>query len=143
MAHEKNVYQKIKYIELRLDPFAACIVISRCVLDLVFIEWKLKEYMSNRNFLRLVVVISLVAVVSLTCFSILFLSPSFTNLIINNTELEAIKVGRHLSEPFREIDKITRELPSGFTEMAEQAAADFGLMKIKVFAPDGEIVFSS
>jgi len=109
----------------------------------VVIEWKLKEYMSNRNFLRLVVVISLVAVVSLSCFSIFFLSPSFTNLIINNTELEAIKVGRHLSEPFREIDKITRELPSGFTGMAEQAVADFGLMKIKVFAPDGEIVFSS
>jgi hypothetical protein len=42
LAYEKNVSQKIKYIKLRLDLFAACIVKSRCILDLVFIEWKLK-----------------------------------------------------------------------------------------------------
>ena len=99
--------------------------------------------MSNRNFLRLIITISLITVVSLSCFSIFFLSPSFTNLIINNVELEAVRVGRHLAEPFRGMDKITRELPHGFTEMVNRAVADFGLLKIKVFAPDGETVYSS
>ncbi|MFC1843807.1 diguanylate cyclase [Thermodesulfobacteriota bacterium] len=99
--------------------------------------------MRNIKFLRLIIVISLLTAISLNCFIIFFLSPSFTNLIIKNTELEAIKVGRYLSEQFREVPKISRELPTGFVEIARQAISDFGLMKIKVFAPDGEIVFSS
>jgi hypothetical protein len=72
----------------------------------------------------------------------LTLSPSFAYLIIKNTELKAIKVGRYLSEQFSEMPKISRDLPTGFVEIASQAISDFGLMKIKVFAPDGEIVFS-
>jgi len=98
--------------------------------------------MRNIKFLRLIIVISLLTAISLNCFIIFFLSPSFTNLIIKNTESEAIKVGRNLSEQFREVPKISRDLPPGFAEIASQAISDFGLMKIKVFAPDGEIVFS-
>jgi diguanylate cyclase (GGDEF)-like protein len=41
------------------------------------------------------------------------------------------------------MDKVTRELPHGFVDIAGKAIADFGLMKIKVFAPDGETVYSS
>jgi diguanylate cyclase (GGDEF)-like protein len=99
--------------------------------------------MSNRSFLRFIVITSLIAVVSLSCFSIFFLDPSFKNLIIKNAELEAIKVGRHLSEFFRDMDKVTRDLPHGFVDMASHMVADFGLMKIKVYAPDGETVYSS
>ena len=68
--------------------------------------------------------------------------PFFCKPDYKNTELEAIKVGRYLSEQFREVPKISRDLPTGFVEIASQAISDFGLMKIKVFAPDGEIVFS-
>jgi hypothetical protein len=99
--------------------------------------------MSNRNFLRLIVAASLVTVVSLSGFSILYLSPSFTRLIIQNTESEAVKIGRHLSQAFRDMERVARELPDGFVEQAETAVDDFGLMKIKVFAPDGEIVYST
>jgi len=99
--------------------------------------------MSNKNFLRLIIVISLTAVVSLSCFSIFFLSPSFAHLIIKDTELEAIKIGRHLAEPLHNTDKITRELPNDFAESVNMAVADFGLMKIKVFTPDGETVYST
>ena len=99
--------------------------------------------MRNIKFLRLIIIISLLTTISLNCFIIFFLSPSFTNLIIKNTEVEAIKVGRYLSRQFSEMPKISKELPPGFVEIAKQAVTDFGLMKIKVFAPDGEIVFSS
>jgi hypothetical protein len=99
--------------------------------------------MNNRRFLRLIVVTSLIAVVSLSCFSIFFLSPYFTNLIVNNAESQAVKVGRHLSESFLDMDKVTRELPSDFVEMVSRTVADFGLIKIKVFAPDGETVYST
>jgi diguanylate cyclase (GGDEF)-like protein len=101
--------------------------------------------MSNRNFLRLIVITSLIAVVSLSCFSIFFLSPSFTNLIIKNTEFEAIMVGRHLSDMVLGAeDKINKKsITSEFEMMASSAVRDFGLMKIKVFAPDGETVYST
>jgi PAS domain S-box-containing protein len=41
------------------------------------------------------------------------------------------------------MDKVTRELPSDFVEMVSRTVADFGLIKIKVFAPDGETVYST
>ena len=99
--------------------------------------------MNNRRFLNIIVVTSLITAVSLSCFSFFFLSPSFTNLIIKNAESDAVKVGRYLSKSFWEKDKITSELPSGFVEIANQALADFGLMKIKVFASNGETVYST
>lgn len=99
--------------------------------------------MNNRNFLRLIVGTSLVAVISLSCFSIFFLSPSFTNLITKSAESEAVKIGRHLAESFHDIGQISKDLPQGFIENANHMMTDFGLMKIKVFAPDGETVFSS
>ncbi len=54
-----------------------------------------------------------------------------------------MKVGRHLAESFLDKDKATSDLPSDFAEKVSQAVADFGLIKIKVFAPDGEIVYST
>lgn len=99
--------------------------------------------MSNRNFLRFILVTSLIAGGSLSFFSIFFLSPSFTQQVIQDTEAEAVKVGNFLARSFHNMDKVSRELPSGFVEMAEQAFTDFGLQKIKVFAPDGETVYSS
>jgi len=99
--------------------------------------------MSNRNFLRFIVITSLIAVISLCSFSIFFIAPSFVDLIIKNTESEATKVGRHLSESFRDMDQITRDLPSDFAETAGWATTDFRLMKIKVFALDGETVYST
>ena len=99
--------------------------------------------MSNRNFLRFILITSLIAGVSLSFFSIFFLSPSFTHQVIQNTEAEAVKVGNFLARSFQNMDKVSRELPRGFVEMAEQAFTDFGLQKIKVFAPDGETVYSS
>ncbi len=99
--------------------------------------------MNNIRFLRLVNVTSLIAVVSMSCFSIFFLTPSFTDLVIKNAASESVKVAHYLSEPFQKMDKVTRDLPDAFAESARQAVADFKLMKIKVFAPDGETVYSS
>src|SRR6056300_1420279 len=99
--------------------------------------------MNNRRFLNLIVATTLGVVILLSCFSIFYLSPSFTKLIINNAESEAIRVGRHLSEYFHNMDKITSDLPEGVTGMASQSVVDFGLMKVKVFDSNGETVYST
>lgn len=99
--------------------------------------------MSNRKILLFIVFTSLIAVAILTSFSIFFIAPSFSNLIVKNTESESVKVGQHLSEHFHITGEISKDLPGDFSETVTLAVANFGLMKIKVFAPDGETVYST
>lgn len=100
--------------------------------------------MNNKTFLRLIFSTSLITVVLLTGFIIFYLSPAFTRLIIKNTEIEAVKVARHLAEIFIEQDRpISSELPEGFSEIIKLAVKDFNLMKIKIFDPDGKVVYST
>ncbi|MBW2466841.1 MAG: hypothetical protein JRF02_06020 [Deltaproteobacteria bacterium] len=99
--------------------------------------------MKGINSLRLIVAFSLASVAVLTCFSIFYISPSYTDLIIKNAETEAVEVGRHLAGPLRRYDAVDRQLPDNFIDSATNAIDDFGLEKIKVFSPAGEIVYSS
>ncbi len=99
--------------------------------------------MKHKHTVQLIVGISLVTVVSLSCFSLFFLSPAFNNLVIENARTEAVKVGGHLSEMFQFQGEITEELPANFHEVTDKAVSDFGLLKIKLFAADGKTVYSS
>lgn len=98
--------------------------------------------MSNINFLRFILVTSLITVLALISFSLFFLNPNFSTILINDAESEAIIIGRHLAAVFQQEEKVTEKLPPGF-DMVRRAADDFGLMKIKVFSPEGKIVYSS
>ena len=80
--------------------------------------------MSNRSFPRFILITSLIAGVSLSFFSIFFLSPSFTQQAIQNTEAEAVKVGNDLSRSLQ--DKYV-VFPGG---------TDFGLMHCKQMCPE-------
>ena len=118
-------------------------ITAECLIFHLSQKLNKREYMSKINFLYFIVVTSLIVVVFISCFSIFFLSPSFKDLVIKNAASESVKVTRHLSEPFQNMDKLTRDLPSDFTETASLAVADFKLMKIKVFAHDGETIYST
>jgi len=100
--------------------------------------------MSNRALLRLIIATSFLAVIFLSNLSIFVLSPAYTRLIIKNTELEAVKVARHLQAMVMAEDNGSLVEPGpDFEEMVLEAVRDFGLMKIKLFAPDGETLFST
>jgi len=99
--------------------------------------------MKGINSLRFITWISLAAVTALICFSIFYISPLYTDLIIKNAETEAVKVGRHLTGHLQGYGPVSRQLPEDFIKMATDAIGDFGLDKIKVFSPAGEIVYSS
>lgn len=100
--------------------------------------------MSNRALLRLIIAISFLAVIFLSSLSIFALSPSYKRLIIKNTELEAVKIARHLQTMAVAKDKRSLVEPGpDFEEKALAVVRDFGLMKIKFFAPDGETLFST
>ncbi|MDT8334132.1 MAG: sensor domain-containing diguanylate cyclase [Desulfurivibrionaceae bacterium] len=100
--------------------------------------------MSNRALLRLIIATSFLAVVFLSSLSIFVLSPAYKRLIIRNTELEAVKIARHLQAMVvAEGNGSLVESGPAFVEMVLEVVRDFGLMKIKLFAPDGETLFST
>lgn len=103
--------------------------------------------MRNSALLRLIISTSFLAVVLLSCLSLFVLSPAYKRLIINNTELEAVKIARHISRhlgmPAEWKNYPGGSLPAGFEQQIGKAIADFGLMKLKLFAPDGETIFST
>ncbi len=100
--------------------------------------------MNNRTLLRLIVSTSFLAVIIISCLSLFVLSPAYKRLMIKSTELEAIKIAKHLEEILIvENDRSQISLIPGFLREVERAVKDYGLMRLKLFAADGTIIFST
>lgn len=100
--------------------------------------------MSNRRLFALIVSLSFLAVIILSCINLFSLAPAYEQLIIKETELAAVKTARHL----RELLVVKEELSQlsttpGFVPGVNKAVRDFGLMKLKLFASNGETIFST
>ena len=105
--------------------------------------------MYKLGFLKAMIGVSIVAVILLSAYAVFFLSPSFTGLIIENTEAQAARVATHLSKMILDGTdlgsmEITRKnLPDNITLELEKVAKDLGLIKVKLFSPTGEVIYSS
>ena len=105
--------------------------------------------MYKLGFLKAMIGVSIVAVILLSTYAVFFLSPSFTGLITETTEAEAARVATHLSKIIldgAELNglEITKgNLPDNITIEIDKMAKDFGLIKVKLFSPAGEIIYSS
>lgn len=88
---------------------------------------------------------SLVTVFILAGYSLYVLSPAFTTLIQENTEKEAVRIGRYMATLlFRMHEPLQRDnLPPRFLAKLEESVQNFALVKIKVFSAAGEIVYST
>ncbi|MDH3328968.1 MAG: hypothetical protein OEM01_07015 [Desulfobulbaceae bacterium] len=74
----------------------------------------------------------------------LFIYPSFSKMLVANTEAEAITIGRHMSRMiFSEYFQEVRKLPPENISDINHAAQEFNLYKLKVFIPSGETVYST
>jgi RNA-binding protein YhbY len=93
--------------------------------------------------------VSIVAVILLSTFAVFFLSPSFTGLITENTEAEATRVATHLSKMVLDgtdlggMELTKKNLPDNIILELEKVAKDFELIKVKLFSPTGEVIYSS
>lgn len=94
---------------------------------------------------RGIIISAAIAVITLPLFIYLFLYPAFTRLLIESTEQEALRVANHLSSIAIRWGAELRSdfLPPHFAEEAEKLQQDFGLLKIKIFSPDGTILYST
>ncbi len=89
--------------------------------------------------------LSLCSVIFLPIYNIAFLYPSFDRFLTEQTEAEAAALAAHLASrliPAKTV--LTKELITpAFVRAIEQSAKDMQLTKVKVFAPSGEILFST
>ena len=97
------------------------------------------------GFLWTVGFISILTVGLLFAYSLFFLTPAFTKLIALDTEGTAILVGTHIKNGIFHGDRpfVKEALPPDFEPQIAEVTQTFHLMKIKVFAPGGETIFST
>ncbi|MDH3825797.1 MAG: sigma 54-interacting transcriptional regulator [Desulfobacterales bacterium] len=105
--------------------------------------------MYKLGFLKAMIGVSIVAVILLSVYAVFFLSPSFTGLITENTEAEAVRVATHLSKMVLDgtdldgMELTKKNLPDNIILELEKVAKDFELIKVKLFSPTGEVIYSS
>ncbi len=97
------------------------------------------------GFLFAIIAISALTVILLFAYSLLFLTPSFTTLIGKNTENEAVRLATFITHNlFQEGQQFeSQTLPEDFPDRIAEIIRDFDLMKVKLFSPSGETIFST
>jgi PAS domain-containing protein len=98
----------------------------------------------NRS-LKLIFAISLITAVVFPIVSITVIYPSFTRMLVENTEEEASRTGQHLSEMLlSDSAPLNRQsINTVFSREVESLLRNFKLLKIKVFTSSGEIIYST
>ncbi len=114
---------------------------------------KLQEKISENNilkipFLRNILLVSLLIVIVLPFYDILFIYPAFNKLLTDDKRDDAIQIARHLSSMLVSQEReLTKDmLQTHLSEEVEQLRKvrdDFDLIKLKFFSNSGEIIFSS
>lgn len=91
------------------------------------------------------ILISIAAVLTLPLYIIFYLEPAFIQFITENTEKEAIKVGRHMTTTFfpdsAKLTKMSIGKPM-ITELTK-LQDEFNIIKVKIFTPEGDIIYST
>jgi diguanylate cyclase (GGDEF)-like protein/PAS domain S-box-containing protein len=95
--------------------------------------------------LRGILLISLCSVIFLPMYTFFFLYPSFDRLLTDRTEEEAAYFASHLaSRLLPGKTELSKDLITpAFKQAIEQSVKDMHLEKVKVFAPSGEIIYST
>jgi len=99
-------------------------------------------------FLRNILFVSLVIIIVLSLYDVLFIFPAFTKLLTNDKRDDAIRIARHLSSILvSEETELTKDLLlahlSEEVEQLRKVRDDFDLIKLKFFSKSGEVIFSS
>ncbi|MBI5203934.1 MAG: diguanylate cyclase [Nitrospirae bacterium] len=96
--------------------------------------------------LRGILIVSVLAVIILPVYIFFFMNPAVTNLLIENAENEAVRVARHSAATLlrAEAEGLKKEaIPADFQSDIKTLQQDFDLVKVKVFSPVGEIIYST
>ncbi|MFH1215444.1 MAG: GGDEF domain-containing protein [Pseudomonadota bacterium] len=101
--------------------------------------------MFNIAYLKILVLLSLALAGIIPGYLALHVTPSFQQLIITETEKEAVRVAHHLASMYFHgpDNSINKQSIAVISETDSQIRQDFQIKKLKIFFPSGEIAYSS
>ena len=102
--------------------------------------------MKRNSLIRNIFVISVIIAIIFPLINIYFVFPSIKNLLIENAEEEALRVGNHLSAMLlKNTDELTHDSITHNLSLKKYQSLlhDFQLMKLKIFNHSGETLYSS
>jgi sensor histidine kinase regulating citrate/malate metabolism len=92
---------------------------------------------------KYIFILSFVIAILYPLVNIHLIYPSFTELLVENTEDEAVRTAMHLSSLLASDELEKDSLSVEFTNAVEQLKKDFKIEKLKVFSSSGEIIYST
>lgn len=95
--------------------------------------------------LRIIALISAAAVIALPVYLLFVVRPAFTRLVEENAREESVRAASHLASMLISSETVLQRgaLPGSFAAEAEAVRKDFKVMKIKVYSPSGEVIYST
>jgi len=99
----------------------------------------------KNRFLRNILILAIIIVIALISYNMFLTIPSFTKLLINTTENDAVRITRHLASSLLISEKTEIGKDSLNIQLLKEVGKikeDFELMNLKVFSASGEIDFS-
>jgi PAS domain S-box-containing protein len=101
--------------------------------------------MTRKKFLITILLLSLTAVFFLPFYTSLYLHPAFTEHLHKDSENSATQLANHLThyfpDPTQDLQK--HDISSDVIDEIAEMVMDFGVEKVKVFSPTGEIIYST
>ena len=99
----------------------------------------------RRTYLRTILLVSLAIGIVLPLYVVLFIFPSVSEMLVENTRDDAIRVAKHLSILLISTsgglnDDLSTDL---LLDEIKEPTEEFELVKVKVFSDSGEVVFST
>ncbi|MBF0337644.1 MAG: PAS domain S-box protein [Nitrospirae bacterium] len=90
-------------------------------------------------------IIALSIFVVLPLADVFLVYPAFINLMVKNTEDEAVRVARHMSVmlSLKEHEGEGDLLPDNFSDQVRELMNDFNIVKVKLFSTEGKVLFST
>jgi diguanylate cyclase (GGDEF)-like protein len=101
--------------------------------------------MFNINYLKFFVLLSFISLLAVPLYLGLHLTPAFRQLIVNNTQNEAVRVANHLASMYFHNSPllVDADTISHLAEDSGRITENFDLKKLKIFDSGGRIVFST
>jgi diguanylate cyclase (GGDEF)-like protein len=99
----------------------------------------------NKAYLRNILLVSLAIGIALPLYDVLVIFPAVSKMLVENARDDAIRVARHLSSLLiAESGGVNNAFSTGtLLDEVKEPTEEFELVKVKIFADSGEILFST
>jgi len=98
----------------------------------------------GRRSLWLFLLLSIVIAIALPLANVFVVFPAFTDILVHSIEEDTEKIAAYLVPPELKFSEITKDrLTPKFYGDIYKLEHDFGIIKVKILSPDGEVLYST